>query len=573
MSRLWIVLALLFGVYAAVAVRLAQLQLILHRSLAEKSRSEVAQKQRVRPLRGRILDAHGRVLAVTVERPSISISLKELDVSRQGAAKKLSAVLTDVPAREIAAKLNPGAKFVWVKRLASPEEGRAAAALGIKGVGVTMESKRFYPYGEMGRGLLGAVGIDGDGTGGLEAKLDPLLQGREEVKVVLRDALGKIFAESSGGLSSGFFRGGQDASGPFDVYLTLDARLQAGVEQRLEETVLRHDAVAGMVIVEDIPTGAILAMASSRRGDSSGAMGLDPNLAASLTFEPGSVVKPFVLAAALANGAIEGSETIDCEGGRFRPVPGLTVQDHEPKNMLHVGEVLAHSSNVGFAKIGLKVGAPGLYHVYRAFGFGSKTALPVTGEAVGIVRPAEDWGPFSVPMVSFGYEIGVTALQLTQAYAALGLQGTLLEPQIVSMVTPHRLERALFTMSPRRIRDALDPKIARRTLGFMEEVVLYGTGIKAAMAGYAVAGKTGTAQKINPQTRKHTQHHVVVSFCGVMPMPDPKLAICAILDDPRKPKVAWGSDLAAPLFKSTAEEAVAILGIQPATDSSARAPQ
>ncbi|MBI4668269.1 MAG: penicillin-binding protein 2 [Elusimicrobia bacterium] len=565
MTRLWIVLAAVFVIFGAVLLRLGQLQIFLHHQFKEKSLSELIEKKGVRPFRGRILDRRGQVLAVTVERPSIFLARRESPASKTDLVRLIQSVLPAMAKSEIESKLKSPAKFIWIKRSAEVEEGAALSRLGTKGLGVVPEPKRYYPGGPLALSLLGAVGTDGDGSSGIERRLDPLLGGDEEIRLVLRDARRKIYAEREEVQRLFDFRGRGKEPGPFDVYLTIDARFQGSVEEKLNGVLQKNDARAASVVVIEVKTGAVRAMANALNSALAGAWSeqLDANLAASYTFEPGSVIKPLILASALGAGAVKETDVFDCEGGKYHIMPGLTIEDHEPYHLLRLGEVLAYSSNIGFAKIGGKTGAPRLFENLRAFGFGSRTMLPLTGEAAGILRSLDEWGPMSLPMISFGYEIGVTALQLTQAFAALANNGEFLETQLIEAVSPYRRQRKVFQFSPRRVRRAADPDVARRVLQMMEEVVRYGTGVKAQIGGWPAAGKTGTAQKIDPKTKKHTPDHVMVSFCGVFPMPKPEFSICAVVDDPRKPRVAWASDIAAPLFKAVAMDAISVFGIAP----------
>ena len=561
MPRLWIPLVIIFLIFLAIVVRLGQLQLFMHGKLSYSANQELVHKTITRPLRGRILDRVGRLMAVSLERPSIFIFKRELQISQASVAGAMHRLLSKVSVSEVAQKLRGPSGFVWVKRLAQTQEEDRIKKARIAGVGVEHEGKRFYPWHPAAQELLGEVSLDGDGSNGLERGLESLLDGDEETRVVLKDALGKIFSEKeSFNLASGKASG---KAGPFDIYLTLDVALQALAEKHAQESLVLYGAQKSMVVAQDIATGAILVLASKGAVDPSKVKDLDPNYAFSYTFEPGSVMKPFVLAAALDTGAVKESETIDCENGKYRLTPSVTIEDHEPRGVLKIGEIIAYSSNIGMAKIGMRLGQDPLYYSLGGFGFGTKTALPLTGEAAGILRAPSSWSKTSLPMISFGQEIGVTAIQLVGAFSALANEGQLLEPQIISEIKAVRSEKSLYHFRPRRIRQVLPAKITRKTLVMMEEVTRYGTGVKAQIPGYPVAGKTGTAQKIDPATRKYSRTKVVVSFCGVFPMPNPTLSICAILDEPTKPKVAWASDIAAPLFKVVAEDAINFLSLTP----------
>jgi len=561
MPRLWIPLLVLFLIFSAIVVRLGQLQLFMHGKLTSTTNREVVHKTVTRPLRGRVLDRAGRLLAVSLERPSIFVFKRDLQISQASLVQAIHRLLASVSVPEAIRKLRGPSSFVWMKRLAEVQEGDRIKKAKIQGVGIEYEGKRFYPWSPVAKELIGDVGLDGDGANGLERGLEPLLDGDEETRIVLKDALGKIFSErASSSLASSVPHG---KAGPFDIYLTLDIALQALAERHAQEALLAHGAQKAMVVVQEIATGAVLVLASKGATDPSRVKDLDPNYAFSYTFEPGSVMKPFVLAASLDAGVVNENETIDCENGKYRLTPTVVIEDHEPRGILKISEILAYSSNIGMAKIGMRLGQERLYDSLGAFGFGSKTALPLTGESVGILGVPSSWSKTSLPMISFGQEIGVTAIQLVGAFSAMANEGRLLEPQIIAAIQAARSEKLLYSFQPRKIRQVLPAKIARKTLAMMEEVTRYGTGVKAQIPGYPVAGKTGTAQKIDPATRKYSRTKVVVSFCGVFPMPKPAFSICAILDEPTKPKVAWASDIAAPLFKAVAEDTINFLSLSP----------
>jgi cell division protein FtsI (penicillin-binding protein 3) len=209
----------------------------------------------------------------------------------------------------------------------------------------------------------------------------------------------------------------------------------------------------------------------------------------------------------------------------------------------------------------MRLGAEKLYEALRSYGFGTKTGFPVTGEALGLLKATDQWSKVTVPMLSFGQEIGITALQLTQAFSALANDGELMDPQIIKEICQVRSKKTLYRFKPRLIRRVFSGKSNRKVQKMLEEVVRFGTGKKAEISGVAVAGKTGTAQKVDPATGKYSSTKVVVSFCGFLPSPKARLAICVVIDEPTKPKVAWASDIAAPIFKAIAEDAMNVFSL------------
>lgn len=556
-GRLVFLLIGVFGIFGLVIFRLGQLQLVWHKELRTTTMREVTQKEKTRPLRGRLFDRQGRLLALSLERPSIYMSPRELTITKAQAFRKLETAIADVAPSAWQQKRQSSSSFIWIKRLALPQEGQAVAKLKIPGIGVTNEMQRFYPQESVAQELIGHVGVDSKGLGGLERGLDPLLNVEEEVRIVLRDALGKVFSERP---APHLNSKNKNSIGPFDVFLTIDAQLQALTERHLWDAMRRHEAKGGMAIVQEVATGNIVVFASKSVAGKSKESQVDPNLAASLTFEPGSVLKPFVMALALEQRIVSESDRIDCEGGKFPITQDVIIRDHEPRGVLTINEVITYSSNIGMAKIGMRLGAQTLFYGLRSFGFGVKTAVPATGEATGLLRSPETWSQTTLPTISFGQEIGVTAIQLTNAFAALANRGQLLQPRVIAKIAKAGddllVKEILYEGKLEIIREAIDSKIADRILNMLELVVTSGTGVKAKIDGCRIAGKTGTAQKIDPATGKYSNRNVVVSFCGAFPLPRPQLAICAILDEPRKPPVAWASDIAAPVFRAIAQDAI-----------------
>ncbi|OGR84301.1 MAG: hypothetical protein A2901_03050 [Elusimicrobia bacterium RIFCSPLOWO2_01_FULL_54_10] len=344
------------------------------------------------------------------------------------------------------------------------------------------------------------------------------------------------------------------------VTLTIDRTLQYYAEKELKAGVEEFQAKSGMILIQDPRTGDILAMASYPHFDpnilSKGTLPenfnrkwLD-NPAVSHLFEPGSTLKVVTFAAALEEKAISSNEMFNCEGGKWK-VAGAVINDHEPQGLLTASQVLEKSSNIGTAKVGLKLGAERFYRYVRAFGFGTRTGLPIPGETDGLFREPRKWTPQSLPVLSFGQEIGVTAVQLIGAFSAVANGGLLMEPRVT------RTEN----QAPRMVRRVVSAKTCATLNEMMRAVVERGTGSKARVPGFTVCGKTGTAQKIDPKTRKYSDEKYVASFCGFLPAKNPALVGLVILDEPRT--TYWGGETAAPVFSRVMSRAVTVLDIPP----------
>ncbi len=541
---------------------------------------ETAERQRqrrlhVEPKRGAIFDRNGTALAVSVEVPSVSADVVEMlrgvdggesqDAVLRDAAGRLAQALSLEP-NDLYARLHQRRRFSWVKRRITGDETALVRDLGdpkkqarpIHGLSIEGEGHRYYPGRELAGTVLGFVAPDGQGKDGLELALEDELHGRADEVKGLRDRGGNLI-----------FDGTTDdqALEGHDVYLTLDEGIQHVAEQEIDAAQGTYETKSASIAVLDPNSGEILALASTP--------GYNPNdytdsevdarrdRAVTDRFEPGSVMKVFTVAAGLASGAIKPTDAIYCEHGTYQ-LGSVTIHDTHLNDWLTPTQILAISSNIGALKIGLAVGEPTLYATFRRFGFGEATGLPLPGEASGVLRPkGRPWYEIETANASFGQGISVTTVQLAVALGAVANGGRLLDPVLVRKVTTGKGEVVREGMSHVR-RQVLEPGVARMLIEMLTAVTEKeeeGTGVEAAVPGFRVAGKTGTAQKVDPATGKYSPDKYTASFIGMLPAERPRLVIAVVLDEPMIGH--YGGDLAGPIFRRVAEASMRYLGVAP----------
>lgn len=539
---------------------------------------ELAERQRqrrlhIQPKRGAIYDRNGAPLAESVEVPSVSmdavemlrgIEAKYVPMRVQQYAERIAGAL-DLPVEDVADKLKRHRRFAWLKRRVSEIEVQKLRALSdraqrypIAGLTIEGEGHRFYPNRELAGPLLGFVSPDGDGREGLELSLEHELKGHASEVHGLRDRGGRLlFSE---GLED------EQALAGHNVFLTIDKGIQFTAERELAAAMTTYEAIGGSVVVVDPATGDILAMASAPGFNPNDYSVADPdarrNRAVADRFEPGSVMKVFTVASALAARSVAPDASIYCEEGTMQ-VDNVTIHDTHVSKWLTVTQILSISSNIGAAKIALGLGEQRLYEGFRRFGFGDPTGVPFPGEAMGVLRPrARPWVQVETAVAAYGQGIGVSTLQLAMGMAAVANNGRLLEPVLVKRVS----DGTGVTLSDATThvrRDAVPPQVAQ----LMSEMLVAvtegeGTGVEAAIPGFKVAGKTGTAQKIDPATGRYTDTHYVSSFTGFVPAEKPRLVIAVVLDDAIGGAHGGGS-VAGPVFRRVGEMALRYLGVTP----------
>ncbi len=548
--RMVAALVLLSG-FALILFRLFNLQILQAAELTVKADRQHRKAVSVQGPRGSIYDRHGKVLAINMEVPSVFGVPASLD-DPSGVARDLSPVLR-VRAGEIEKKLKQERSFVWIARKLDPEQGRRLERMPLGGIGVVMEGQRFYPKGPLLSHVLGFAGMDSQGLEGIERRYDPSLRGEKQMVVLQRDALGRtVFPK---GLHE------QAPSAGHNVILTIDEVIQYIAEKELEEAVTATRAKGGIAIVMEPRTGAILAMAVNPRFDPNTVQAISAdrwrNRALTDTYEPGSTMKIFVAAAALEEKVMEPETLVYGENGRM-VVAKTVIHDHDRLGWMTFAQVIQRSSNIGSVKTAMALGAERLYRWLRAFGFGERTEIDLPGEVAGLIKEPRDWERRSLASIAIGQEIGVTALQLVTAVAAIANGGWLMKPYAVSEIRDEK-GRVVVQVSPQVRRQPISPESVHTLSKILEGVVTHGTGSKAAVPGYRVAGKTGTAQKIDPKTGAYSSNLSVGSFVGYVPADDPRLAIVVVIDEPQTE--AWGGVVAAPVFRRVAEQALQHLGV------------
>lgn len=539
-------------------------------SLAEKQR---LRRLHIHPKRGTIYDRNGMPLAESVEVPSVSVDAVELlrgiedryVAARIQQASERIATALHMSVEDVAKKLERRRRFAWLKRRVSEDEVKAIRALSARdqryplaGLTIEGEGQRFYPNRELAAPLLGFVSPDGEGREGLELSLQSELEGRSSEVQGLRDRSGHLL----------FSQGLQDeqALAGHNVYLTIDKAIQFTAERELLAAIQTYEAHGGTVVVMDPSNGEILAMASAPLYNpndySQSSADSRRNRAVVDRFEPGSTMKIFSVAAALADGSITPTTSIYCEQGTMA-LDNTVIHDTHINKWLTPTQVLTVSSNIGSAKIALGLGEERLYEGLRRFGFGEVTGLPVPAESTGVLRPrSRPWVQVETAAASFGQGISVTAIQMTAAMAAVANRGRLVEPTLIRRVTDST-GVSLSESSTHVRRSALSPKVARMMSEMLVSVTEgEGTGTEAAIEGFRVAGKTGTAQKIDPATGRYTDTHYTASFLGFVPADHPRLVISVVLDEPLGGTYAGGS-VAAPVFRRVGEMALRYLGVTP----------
>ena len=445
--------------------------------------------------------------------------------------------------------------FQWVKRMVSLTEAQRARALGLSFLQFEQESRRYYPYGSVAAQVLGTVGIDHVGQAGLELKFESQLRGTPGRGLTQLDALNRRY-------------GWQVLQAPkpgSDVLLSLDLGLQSLAEVELERAVRETQSQSGTIILMLPDSGEILAMASWPPFDPNGLSRTKEdlenlrNFAVSAMVEPGSTFKVLTASAALEEGLVSVDDEFDCEMGAMW-IDGRRIRDHHPYGILTMPQVLTKSSNVGTIKIGYRVGAERLHDYVRRFGFGAKTGVNLPGEIRGLVRPVERWSDASLASLSMGQEIGVTAAQMAGLFGTIANGGVRVRPRIVRAIRESGAQEVPLERPPAE--RVISEDTAATMQAILEQVVQHGTGRLAQIEGYRVAGKTGTAQMINPVTRSYRNGRYLASFCGFAPVNNPAVVGVVMLFDPRG-QFYYGGRIAAPLFSTVVQQALRILDVVP----------
>jgi cell division protein FtsI (penicillin-binding protein 3) len=532
---------------AVISMRLVYLQVFSYGKYAIKAGRQRDHTEEVSPKRGNIYDRDLRDLAMSVSVDSyFAMPTETPDLAN---AVSLITKITKADSREVLARCKIAKSFCYVARKADPEIGERIKALNLRGIGSMREWKRFYPKTDLGAQVVGYVGTDDNGLSGIEREFDNQLRGVPGRVVISEDAHKKLFGSVE-----------KEPEPGQNIVLTIDEQIQYIAERELAAQMQQTHAEAGTVVVENPRTGEILALANYPTFNPNLSREITPqrlkNHAVSDIYEPGSTFKIVTLAAALEEKLTRPTEVFDCQMGSI-VVNGMRIHDDKPWGNLSVSEILAHSSEVGAIKIGLRLGDDRFYKYIRGFGFGQQTGIELPGETRGITKPVNRWSKVSIAAISTGQEIGVSPLQLAAMISTIANDGVRLPPHIVGATTAPQAALQTVAFHPGEGIRVLSTNTAAQMKQMMQGVVLTGTGRKAILEGYSSAGKTGTAQKVDPETHAYSRTKYIASFAGFAPVNDPSIVVAVIIDSPVG--AHHGADISAPVFQRISQQVLEYL--------------
>jgi cell division protein FtsI (penicillin-binding protein 3) len=547
-----------------ISARLVYLQVSQHDTLVERAHKQQQDAVETSPTRGPLLDRQERELARTIDTTSVFIApdefnkddaqaLNEIDCTTVQLSSVLGLDQKDLSSQIVDARKN-GRRFLWAARRIAPEQAHALEAKELMGVHSRKEQKRFYPNGSLAANVLGFVGVDGDGLAGIEQTFNEKIIGEPGKLFIEKDSRGRAYesTEIAG-------RAGQT------VILTIDQSIQYQAEAALTSAIAESNAKSGTAIVLDPHTGEILALANAPTFDPNDVGAASPaaraNWALQNIYEPGSTFKIVAFSAAIEKGLARPTDHIDCQMGSIT-VAKRVIHDAHPYGDLTLAEALAKSSNVAAIKLGIRVGDQTMYDYITRFGFGARTGIELPGETAGLIRPVKRWQQSSIGSVAIGQEVGVTPLQMAAAFGALANDGVRIAPHLIREIR-NASGATAFRPNPEQ-RRVISKETANALRGMLEGVTLNGTARKAQLDGYSAAGKTGTAQKIDPRTGTYSKTKYVASFVGFAPVNNPAVVIIVVIDEPGG--AYHGGDVAAPVFRQIAEQILPDMGVMPDTD-------
>lgn len=534
-----LVLGLLLGSFVVLAGRSLYLQGIDNEFLGDKGRARFERVIDIAATRGRITDRNGDVLAVAT--PVRSIWAIPEDAQMKPAQTRALAQLLRMDVSEINRKLASEREFVYLKRQLPPDVADQVTALQLPGIHQKAEYRRYYPSGEVTAHMLGFTGVDDTGQEGIELTLESQLAGKPGSRRVIKDRRGNVVEDV------------ESVHPPVegrDITLALDAKIQYLAYTYLRQSIIENRAKAGSAVVLDARSGEVLALVNLPTYNPNNRVGLSGaqlrNRALTDSFEPGSTMKPFTIGLALEKGKVRFDTPIQTAPGKLS-IGSATISDAHMHGVLTVAQVIQKSSNVGAAKIALSMPAEDMWRMFDSAGFGSPLKLGFPGEVGGRLRPAKTWKPIEQATMSYGHGISVTLIQLARAYLAFARDGDLLPLSLTRLDAPVPLGKPVFSA-----------QTAREVRAMLEMVVQPGgTAPKAHVPGYRVAGKTGTAHKVEGGTYANKY---VASFVGFAPVSDPRLVIAVMVDEPSNGKY-YGGDVAAPVFAQIMGGALRTLGV------------
>ncbi|WP_348262086.1 penicillin-binding protein [Telmatobacter sp. DSM 110680] len=575
LARFWLVCGFFLFWAVAIATRLFWLQIVRHSDYVERAQKQQQRTFEVAPRRGVLYDRNMHELAMTVQVDSIYAVPSEID-DQKTAARTLAAIVHTDPedklTREdqIAHRLDEGKNFAWIARRVTPEVAAKVKALNMKGLYTQKEFQRFYPDSKIAAQVLGYVGLDDNGLGGIEGKFDAKLHGVSGRMFTAMDARRRVIGSAA-----------KEPEPGQNLQLTIDENIQFMAERALDHNMERTHADSGTVVVQDVHTGQILALAIRPTFNPNQFRHTTPallkNHAISDVYEPGSTFKLVTYSAALDQGVTHPDDMIDCQGGQIKMAGGRIIHDDKADHygVIPVHKALEVSSDVAAVKLALKMGPDNFYKYIHDLGFGGRTGLELPGETRGLLRKPAHWGSSSIGSIAIGQEVGVTPVQLVSMVSTIANGGVYLPPHVLmagqldangqkstapQVPQPFRAGNELPDPLPTGAHRVLSELTAAEMRKMMEGVVLYGTGKPAQLNGYSSGGKTGTAQKVDPVTHLYSKSMHVASFAGIAPVNNPVIAVAVIMDNPKGASY-YGTAVSAPVFSEVAQQVLEYLNV------------
>jgi cell division protein FtsI (penicillin-binding protein 3) len=576
-GRFWLICLFFLLWVCVIAGRLFWLQIVRYPEFVERAQKQQQRTFEVAPRRGVLYDRNMRELAMTVQVDSIYAVPTEID-DKPAAAHTLATIVHTDPEdaqtseQEILTRLNKGNSFAWIARRVTPEIAVKVKNLPMKGLYFQKEFQRFYPDNQIAAQVLGYVGVDDNGLGGLEQKFEPQMHGIPGRMYTAVDAHARRLGSTE-----------REPEPGQNLQLTIDQDIQFMAERALDHVMERTQAANGTVVVQDVHTGQILALAIRPTFNPNEARRTTPALlrdhAVSDVYEPGSTFKLVTYSAALDQHAVKPDDLIDCQGGAMQ-LPGRVIHDDKADHfgVITVHEALEHSSDVAAVKLVQKLGQDKFYEYIRSFGFGQRTGTELPGETRGLLQPVKRWGTTSYASIAIGQEIAVTPLQLVSMVSTIANGGVYLPPHVLMpgqvtgaaqktgapqsqlVAVPFKPGEELPNPLPTGAHRVLTELTAAQMRKMMEGVVLFGTGKGAQLNGYSSGGKTGTAQKIDPATHLYSKSMHVASFAGIAPINNPVISVAVIIDNPKGASY-YGAAVSAPVFTEVAQQVLEYLGV------------
>jgi cell division protein FtsI (penicillin-binding protein 3) len=543
LSRSRTVVVLVALAFLALAGRAVYIQLVGTDFYQKEGEKRFVHTLELSASRGRVLDRNGQLLATSVPAPSIWAIPRDVEAT-PSQRRQLAKLLGMKPA-ELEDRLDGNPRFAWLRRQVDEPVGEAVKALGLKGVYQVREYKRKYPEGEAAAHVVGFTNVEERGQEGVELGFQGELQGRNGLRTVVRDRLGRIVEDVGDQTEAVHGR---------DIQLSIDSKVQFFAYQRVRDAVAEHGAKAGSVVVLDVQTGEVLALANypsfnpGNRQNLSGAQ--LRNRALTDTFEPGSTMKPFVAALALETGRVTPSTPIDTAPGRIQ-ITGSTITDAHPHGVLSVAEVIQKSSNVGTVKLAMQMQPREMWELYSSVGLGRKPQIDFPGAVTGRLRPYKSWRPIEQATMSYGYGLSASLFQLAQAYTVFARDGELIPVSLLRQSQPVDGPRVMSAQTAQAVRRMLQLAAGPG-----------GTAPKAQTIGFSVGGKTGTARK--QEGSAYTDKYRAW-FVGLAPVDRPRIVVAVMVDEPSK-GVFYGGDVAAPVFSQVVQQTLRLMGVAPDLD-------